>query len=130
LLPVRQSIGQFLSSYDLATLTQGLQAVRFTHAAEWSGEARRLKEWVQDCIDACEAGSDIKFELVACDAGTEGCALTMDWTYVDDRCLHWRKFTGGSRGEIEAFFGKSRERIPTRIKPLPGEQALAEALFF
>jgi len=130
LLPVRQSVGQFLSSYDLATLTEGLQLVRFTHSDEWSGEARRLKEWVQNCVDSCNVGSGIKFELVACDAGTEGCTLAMDWTYADDRYLHWRKLTDGSRGEIEAFFGKSRERIPIRIKPLPSEQALAEALFF
>ena len=135
LLPVRQSIGQFLSSYDMSTLCRGLQAIRFSFAPEWSGEAMRLKEWIEDCFCDCDECEDCaplqsKFELVACDGAEDSCALTMDWSYNDDRCLHWRKFRDGARGEIEASLGKAHELIPTRVKPLPSEQALAEALFF
>ena len=54
----------------------------------------------------------------------------MDWSYTDGRYLHWRKFTDGSLGEIEASLGKPAEKIPTRVKSLPSEQALAEAFFF
>ena len=58
------------------------------------------------------------------------CSLVMDWTFTDDRYLHWRKFDDGSLGEIEAQLGKSAEKIPTRVKSMPSEQVLAEAFFF
>lgn len=144
LLPIRQSIGQFLSSYAMSSLCDGLQRIRFTYAPEWSGEALRLKEWIEACLcdcgdcgdcgdcatDAADASSGPQLELLACDAADSECALTMDWSYSDDRFLHWRKFSDGARSEIEVNFGKVNERIPMRVKPLLGEQALAEALFF
>ncbi|MDP4610686.1 MAG: hypothetical protein NWT02_05820, partial [Opitutales bacterium] len=58
------------------------------------------------------------------------CSLSLEWKYDDDRYFKWRKFSDGSLGEIEAYLGKTKEKIPTRVKPLAPEQALSEALFF
>ncbi|ADE55218.1 glucose-6-phosphate dehydrogenase assembly protein OpcA [Coraliomargarita akajimensis] len=136
LLPVRQSIGQFLSAYPIQTLCDGLKEIRFRHNSDMRGEASRLVDWVKDCLCDCSAcdretcsALDSKFIVEPCTVDSDS-SLIMEWVYEDKRFLTWRKFNDGSRGEIVANLGKGEERIPTRVKPLPSEQALAEALFF
>ena len=135
LLPVRQAIGQFMSGYAVENLCRGLKQVTVTHCRSTSGEGRRLLEWVKDCLTdckRCDVCPSLKadFQLEACDSADNDCSLKLEWTFEDDRYFKWRKFKDGSLGEIEAYLGKTHERIPTRVKPLTAEQTLAEALFF
>lgn len=131
LLPVRQSIGQYLSGYSMEQLSQGLESVKISYCKAMVGEAKHLKAWVQECLSG---GSDDRLEPefsvveMTCSGLKDG--LAMEWTYSDERYLKWRKYIDGSRGEIEANLGKGLDRIPTQIKPLEPEHALAEALFF
>jgi hypothetical protein len=135
LLPVRQAIGQYMSGYSIESLCEGLESVTVTHCASMSGEGARLLDWIKSCFrdcNQCEACSSLKaeFKTIQCDASGEGCSLALELAYNDDRFFKWRKFPNGSLGEIEAYLGKSKETIPTRVKPLAFEQALAEAFFF
>ncbi len=135
LLPVRQSIGQFLSGYEIEGLCRGLKRVTVKHCSSMSGEAMRLMEWVKSCLcdcDKCELCAAMRSEFVIepCSCEDESCVLSLEWSYDDERYLKWRKLADGSRGEIDAYLGKSKEHIPTNVKPLAPEQALAEALFF
>lgn len=135
LLPVRQAIGQYLSGYPIDRLCAGLQSVTVTHCASMSGEGTRLLEWVRSCLqdcdlrEACSLGT-VEFQAIQCDGSGEGCSLALELAYQDNRFFKWRKCPNGSLGEIEADLGKSEETIPTRVKPLAFEQALAEAFFF
>lgn len=135
LLPVRQAIGQFMSGYRIESLCQGLQTVTVRHCASMQGEAKRLLEWVKDCLADCHKCDDCaaraaEFRIVECDASVVDCSLALELAYDDERFFNWRKFKDSSLGEIEAYLGKSKEKIPTSVKPLAPEQALAEALFF
>ena len=135
LLPVRQAIGQYLSGYPIDRLCDGLQSVTVTHCAAMTGEGARLLEWVRSCLQVCDArevcaSRTVQFQAVQCDASGEGCSLALDFAYQDERFFKWRKCPNGSLGEIEACLGQSEEVIPTRVKPLAFEQALAEAFFF
>ncbi|HAV13703.1 MAG TPA: hypothetical protein DCX06_09495 [Opitutae bacterium] len=133
LLPVRQAVGQFLSGYKIESLCHGLKRVTVSHDDSMSGEGQRLMEWIKDCLGECNkctdcAAAKAEFSTVNCD--TSECSLCLEWEYDDDRYFQWRKFSDGSLGEIQAYLGKSKEIIPTRVKPLAPEQALSEALFF
>lgn len=134
LLPVRQSLGQFLSGYPIESLCKGLESVCIHYCDTMSGEAQRLLEWIKGCLcdcDKCEDCSALssKFSIQKkCDSDEN--PFTIEWTYSDGRYLKWRKLKDGSRGEIDANLGKGEECIPTRIKPLEPDHALAEALFF
>ena len=135
LLPVRQSVGQFLSGYKIEDLCRGLQRVMIKHCPSMKGEAVRLMEWVKACLCDCEqcelcTALHSQFTIELCGSQDEGCALSLEWFYSDDRYFKWRKLDDGARGEIDAFLGKTREKIPTNVKALASEQALAEALFF
>jgi hypothetical protein len=135
LLPVRQAVGQYMSGYEIESLCHGLVSVTVAHSENMSGEGQRLLEWVQDCLGDCTKCEDctakkVKFQLKASDGLDADCSLSLEWKYSDERYFKWRKFKDSSLGEIEAFMGKEKEKIPTRVKPLSPEQALAEALFF
>ncbi len=133
ILPVRQAIGQFLSGYAMSVLCAGLERVTVRHADGFSGEGRRLMEWIRACLkdcDRCEDCPSLKaaFELEApTNADT---VLELEWHYADERYFRWHKQKDGPLGEIRASLGASEERLPTRVKPLTTEGALAEALFF
>jgi hypothetical protein len=131
LLPVRQAIGQFMSGYPIESLCQGLKAVTVTHCLSTQGEAKRLLEWIKDCLADCEkVDGCATFGADYCIAECEDAELSLELAYDDERFFKWRKFKSSSLGEIEAYLGKTQEKIPTRVKPLSAEQALAEALFF
>ena len=135
LLPVRQAIGQYLSGYSIERLCDGLQAVTVTHSASMSGEGARLLQWVRACLQACDQRAACSSRAVAYKAlpqagGAAACALALELAYEDERYFKWSKCPNGSLGEIEACLGPSAEVIPTRVKPLAFEQALAEAFFF
>src|SRR5678815_3293925 len=53
LLPVRQSIGQFLAAYDPATLVDGLNRVTVSHAEPLAAEARVTLAWLRRRLAAC-----------------------------------------------------------------------------
>ena len=55
MLPVRQSIGQFLSRYEPARLIDGLRAVTVTHDATLAAEGQALLRWAKDRLGACGA---------------------------------------------------------------------------
>ena len=53
LLPVRQSVGQFLSRYPMAVLCEGLSGVDVIHGAGRAPEAMVLLEWARDRLGRC-----------------------------------------------------------------------------
>ncbi|PXA05587.1 hypothetical protein DDZ13_01560 [Coraliomargarita sinensis] len=133
LLPVRQAIGQYLSGYSIEQLCHGLKSVRIRYAESMSGEGRRLLEWIKDCLnecDKCEDCSALKadYDLGECQA--DDCRLTLELSYEDDRYFRWRMLSGGNLGMVEAYLGKSEEKVTTRVKSLGAEQTIAEALLF
>lgn len=135
LLPVRQAIGQFLSGYEIESLCHGLESVAVAHSETMSGEGHRLMEWIKDCLGECSKCDDCsaqssKFSVSGADELDDECVLTLELEYSDDRYFKWRKFSDGSMGEIQAYLGKSKETISTRVKAMAPEQALSEALFF
>jgi len=135
LLPVRQAIGQYLSGYGIESLCRGLELVTIRHSAGMTGEALRLKQWIQSCLDDCPQCSDCSalkavYAVEPYDKSDTECSLGLEFTYADERYFKWRKFCEGSMGQIEASLGKPEEKISTRMKPLGPEQMIAEALFF
>ena len=135
LLPVRQALGQFLSSFEMRGLCDNLDSVTVRHCEAMSGEGIRLMEWLRACLGECEKCGDstaleVKYCVENCGECESDCSLALEFKYSDGRYFKWRKFAEGSMGEIEASLGISEEKITTRVKPLGAEQTIAEALFF
>jgi len=129
LLPVRQSLGQFLSSYEPSHLVDGLTKVEARGNTERKGEAANLLRWCQDCLKQCANGGKLSVEF---DAGRcpDEHSLELEWTYNDGRHLLWTHEANSTGAHITADFGKGRTSAPMQVELLEAEKALAEAIFF
>ena len=131
ILPVRQSVGQFLSGFDPATILKGLQTIEVGYNERLMGEGHRLLAWVHDCIGAASVNETrIKSNLNRLSSGDAKDELTLKFAYGDGRHFEWRKNAKGMFGTIKTNLGGKEESFTTRVKTMSPQQAIAEALFF
>ncbi|WOO41659.1 glucose-6-phosphate dehydrogenase assembly protein OpcA [Rubellicoccus peritrichatus] len=133
ILPVRQNIGQFLSSFAPQKLIEGLKAVTVRHNERRVGEANNLLKWASCCLETCAKSN--KVELTAaltCDLSpkdSDNC-LELEFSYDNESHFLWTHKTGCDVASVTADFGTGRISIPMQVSFLKGEKALSEALFF
>lgn len=128
LLPVRQSIGQFLAGFAPATLAGGLQTVTVATGAELSAEGRVLSRWLQSRLAACGAPVDtIKFASAGGGAGRLG----VEFGYANAKhFFRWSGDLSTGHAVFEADYGAGRTTLPASVSLLAPENALSEAMFF
>jgi glucose-6-phosphate dehydrogenase assembly protein OpcA len=131
LLPVRQSLGQFLAAYAPALLVQGLRAVTVTHAESLAAEGRVLLGWLQRRLQACgKAAEGVESRSIAFKPGETG-SLGVSFTYADPaRFFRWNGDLASGHALFEADFGSGRTRLSAGVSLLPPENALSEGMFF
>ena len=131
LLPVRQSLGQFLSVYPPAGLIEGLRAVAIGHGAALAAEGRVLSCWLQRRLAACGADpADVKFVIAPLPAES-GAGLGVRFEYANPaRFFHWSGDLVAGHALFEADFGGGRTTLSAAASLLSPETALSEAMFF
>lgn len=133
ILPVRQNIGQFLSSFEPRALAEDLTGVRVRHSERRRGEGRNLLSWAQTALEGCAEASTIKcaadFEASQTNAEAENC-LEVEFSYSSQKHFLWTHKTGNDEAAVTADFGTGRISVPLQVQFLQGEKALSEALFF
>ena len=130
LLPVRQSIGQFLSAFAPETITQGLKSVILICQPAYAAEGRVLLEWTRARLEACGA-TDSAAPAYDTRSTAPGATLSLEmaFTYTDGRYFHWcADFTRG-RAVFESDLGGCRQTLPMTAGLLTTEAALGEAIF-
>jgi len=126
LLPVRQTIGQFLSAYSPAKLIEGLSGVTLVHAPKVAAEARVLAKWLTERLVACGA----KDVSVALKEDADGASFELDFNYTNASRFHWCGDLEHGSGKFEADYGTGKTLLPTAVSLLSPEAALGEAMFF
>ncbi|MBL9202509.1 MAG: glucose-6-phosphate dehydrogenase assembly protein OpcA [Opitutaceae bacterium] len=131
LLPVRQSIGQFLSAYAPASLAEGLTGVTVSHAAAVGAEGRVLLAWLRRRLTACGARPDaLKLDARPILAGETG-SLAVQFSYGGaPRSFRWSGDLATGRAVFDASLGAGRTRLDAAVSLLPPENTLSEAMFF
>ena len=128
LLPIRQSLGQFLSRYPMPALVDGLKTVSLAHGPALAAEARVLLAWLRDRIGQC-GETFAEFQLVA-PAETAPTALVLDFIYNGSKSFAWRGDVGTGAAVFLADFGSGRTELHAAVSLLAPENALSEAMFF
>jgi len=129
-LPVRQSVGQFLSRYEPARLVDGLRAVTVAYSAALAAEGQALLRWAKDRLGACDAPvAKILFAAGPGDA-TPGGVLELRFDYSGASVFRWRGDVVAGAARFEADFGTGRTELPAPTSLLAPELALGEAMFF
>lgn len=129
LLPVRQSMGQFLSAYAPDLLADGLQRVTITHAEDLTAEGRALLRWLRHRLKGCGAMEDLAFTTET--AGGEGRKLAVAFAYAGpDKSFQWSGDLGTQQAMFEATFGGKVTKLPAAVTLLTPENSLSEAMYF
>jgi glucose-6-phosphate dehydrogenase assembly protein OpcA len=131
LLPVRQSLGQFLSVYSPAQLVTGLKAVTIGHEGALAAEGRVLNNWLQRRLAACGvAVATVAFSTGPL-AGQAARGLTVRFDYADTgRLFRWAGDVANGPALFEADFGTGRTTLSAAASLLSPAAALSEAMFF
>lgn len=131
LLPVRQTVGQFLAAYPAVALVAGLSEVTVRHAEAWQAEARALAGWLQRRLGACGSAAG-KTNYVVCPFAPDqaaGLGITFRFEQAS-RFFEWTADFRTRSAVFEADFGGGRTHLATNIALLEPEVALSEAMFF
>lgn len=130
LLPVRQTVGQFLASYSPLALASGLRGVTVTHEPGLAAEGRVLLTWLGWRLTACGATAEVKFRVDA-QSSVAGGGMGIEFGYEDPaRYFRWTGDFKTRHACLEADFGGGPTRLPAAAKLLEPEMALSEAMFF
>src|SRR5690606_22612297 len=112
-LPVRQSIGQFLSSYDPGLLVRGLSRVEISCKEKYIGEAHALMEWQKSCLASCASNSlenisNVDFNIETADGDRE-VSVEIKWTYQNNgHYFRWNHRVSSETASIQACFGQPK----------------------
>ncbi len=129
LLPVRQSLGQFLSGFAPEKLVQGLRQVTLYHRERYGSEARVLLEWFRARLVKCGMAADCGAVVQPSVAkGIDDFAV--EFRYDDDRYFKWRADLTARHAEFAADLGQGRVELTTAMHLLAPAAALSEATFF
>ncbi|MFA6960195.1 MAG: glucose-6-phosphate dehydrogenase assembly protein OpcA [Opitutaceae bacterium] len=126
LLPVRQTMGQFLSSYAPAKIIDGLQGVVLIYQPALVAEARVLAKWLNGRLADCGA-KDLAVEIKE---NADGVSFELDFNYSNAQRFHWCGDLAHGSGKFEADYGTGKTLLPTAVSLLSPEAALGEAMFF
>jgi glucose-6-phosphate dehydrogenase assembly protein OpcA len=130
LLPIRQTIGQFLASYAPETLVAGLRGVVVEHEPALAAEARVLLGWFARRLAASGAKEDLPVRADAL-PGNAGRRLGVRFEYDDpSRHFRWSGDLATRHASFDAEFGSGRTQLPAAVSLLAPEAALSEAMFF
>jgi len=129
LLPIRQSLGQFLSRYPMKVLCEGLESVVLGHNAVHAPEARVLLAWLRDRLTQC-GGKGVAFSLATLAQGKAGTfALNFAYTGGKKR-FAWQGDLRSGTARFDAKLRGGGTKLPAAISLLSPEAALNEAMFY
>ncbi len=128
LLPVRQTVGQFLARYAPEMLVGGLREVKVSHAAALGAEACVTTGWLRRRLAACGAKVE---EVNFCGGTREAGSMGIEFGYAEARrFFRWAGDFETRHAKFEADFGDGPTELAAGASLLVPEVALSEAMFF
>jgi Glucose-6-phosphate dehydrogenase subunit len=128
ILPIRQSIGQFLSRYPAKELATGLVSVVLSHGSGVDAEAAVLLAWVRKRVMDCGA-KDVVAKTES-SAKLAPSAFELTFAYAGKKSFRWTADVASAHATFDADFCSGRTTMMAAATFLPPEGALSEAMFF
>ena len=135
LLPVRQSLGQFFSAFDIETLIKGLHKVQVAYIDKKCGEALHLVDWLRSCLEdaAQRCGLDASSITFDCDPlpKDKSIDLQIEWQYKGtEKTFCWQYSEPSNWALTSADFGTGPVKYTMAVRSISPDKTLSEALFF
>ena len=130
LLPIRQSIGQFLAATAPATLVADLESFSVEAHPALHAEGEALRRWAAERLSACGASSErVQGAVRLVEHGDER-GLALEFCYRGAQRFRWQGDLHSGQGSFSAQLGGGDITLPTMVSLLSPDVALAEAMFF
>ncbi len=130
ILPIRQSIGQYLSGFDPDLLAEGVRGVEISAPESLSGEAGSLCRWMRGCLESAGVDGPVEEKLEV--SAKDKPILAGRWILEGgDHHFSFELDLEQSRGCLKSKFGSSvTESWPFETHLLGARETLSEAVFF
>ncbi|MEX0322010.1 MAG: glucose-6-phosphate dehydrogenase assembly protein OpcA [Puniceicoccaceae bacterium] len=135
ILPLRQSLGQFLSGYPKEELIAGLQSLKFQYTRGLRRQVYKLMSWHRSALEKCfSKPADIDSVVFAFEQlvveNSDNC-MRIDWNFGnDENYIAWEYNRSQRAGRIRSSLPSGTFELPLHIEPLKPEFGLSEAMFF
>ncbi|MSU49755.1 MAG: glucose-6-phosphate dehydrogenase [Opitutus sp.] len=131
LLPVRQTIGQFLAAYPPATLIAGLRGVVVSHEEGLAAEGRVTLAWLRRRLAECGVTPDTVGFNTECLTPGEANRLQVHFDFAERaRFFRWSGNFATGQALFEANFGSGTTTLSAAVSLLQPKAALSEAMFY
>lgn len=131
LLPVRQSLGQFLAGFSPELLAEGVQEVEVAHSSGRNAEAQVLLAWILGRLIQCGAPESLCGRTCPAEENLpDGLAVKIRYDRPG-KTFSWLGDLAKSHAEFSANLNQGGPiSLTAAVKLLAPEAALAEAVFF
>lgn len=135
-LPLRQQLGQYISSIPVAVLLEHLGTLRFAAGPASQAEMKHLWAWHRACLLKAVGSADtgrVEQFLPAMDAieALEGREMSIEWLDADGKAfIRWEYLPDQHAGRFECTLQGTAGNLFSHLEPITSHKALAEALFF
>lgn len=135
LLPVRQMIGQFMSSFSPAGILDSLEGARLRAPENLEALVRVLGKWIQERLEGCRTAtkSDAplpEIEYVLQNEKDSDGKMCFCLHYGNDQHLRWLADIENQKATIEAKIDGVERELPMPLEFLSPAKELGEAFFF
>lgn len=131
-LPLRQSLGHFLSYITPGHLVNGLRSIAVHHGPDVAAEARAIATWFVSRLDDCAAVAKAPSfgDRPILQPDLPGGGLDVRCAYEDGGTLRLAFDLTRGAACLHADLGQAKASMSSTISLLEDDRALAEALFF
>lgn len=128
-LPLRQNLGQFLSRYTPAQISDGLKTITLRHDVKYAAEAGCLLSWFKKGL--VRGGTDLAGIGYAVTPGKGPGSFELTFGYAEaKKTFHWQADLAKNHAEFTGDLGAGRTTLTVGAHLLSPEMMLAEAMFF
>ncbi len=132
MLPIKQSIGQVLSTFDPALIVDGLHTIEVRSHKAHRANAHQLRNWLERCLDQTPAflGTKPSVPFRCCELECEDTSLEVEFLYDNAQRFHWKLCASGNEATSTSVLGNRSGTHHASFRPLEPVSVLAEAIFF
>jgi hypothetical protein len=133
ILPLKQSLGQVLSTIEPSTIVDGLEEVCVSSQDVQSCHLKQLANWIGGCLEQIlkPSRSSMQSSLVKLNGESHsGDRLTVEFRYKNGNLIRWGLADTGKEAVTTTRIGNRSSEHHSTVKEATPDQVLAEAIFF
>jgi hypothetical protein len=132
LLPVKQSVGQILSTFPAEQVFDGLRTIKVQSPPALQSQALQLQRWLLRCVSQAESAvaDRVNVEVELRESGPELSALGVHFIYQNDQHFSWLQSPDGTFANTQFVLAGRAGTHCMPLRSLDAKEILSEAIFF